>query len=59
MLIQRSQPDRKNLLLPRSTGLLYCLRSLASTTPDLTLYDVAIGYAGVPSAGYAQGGHIR
>lgn len=49
-----SQADLQNLLLPRSTGLLYCLRALSLTMPNLTLYDVTIGYEGVPPAGYAQ-----
>ncbi|KAK4703674.1 syntaxin 1B/2/3, partial [Phenoliferia sp. Uapishka_3] len=47
-------PTPRNVLLPRSTGLLYCLRSIVSFTPDLTLYDLTIGYPGVPSQGYAQ-----
>ncbi|ORY91669.1 acyltransferase-domain-containing protein [Leucosporidium creatinivorum] len=47
-------PDLTNLLLPRSTGLLYCLRTLSLTMPNLTLYDLTIGYEGVPPAGYAQ-----
>ncbi|KAM0788721.1 hypothetical protein ACM66B_002814 [Microbotryomycetes sp. NB124-2] len=46
--------DLKNTLLPRSTGLLYCLRTLSLAMPDLSLYDVTIGYDGVPAAGYAQ-----
>lgn len=46
--------DLENLLLPRSTGLLYCLRTLSLDMPDLTLYDVTIGYKGVPAGGYAQ-----
>ncbi|KAK4056554.1 hypothetical protein OIO90_002402 [Microbotryomycetes sp. JL221] len=46
--------DLKNMLLPRSTGLLYCLRTLSLAMDDLSLYDVTIGYEGVPAAGYAQ-----
>lgn len=49
-----TQPDMTNLLLPRSTGLLYCLRTLSLAMPNLTLYDLTIGYEGVPAAGYAQ-----
>lgn len=40
--------------MPRSTGLLHCLRTLSSLTPDLTLYDLTIGYPGVPPQGFAQ-----
>ncbi|KAK4055733.1 hypothetical protein OIV83_000279 [Microbotryomycetes sp. JL201] len=46
--------DLKNTLLPRSTGLLYCLRTLSLAMPDLSVYDLTIGYDGVPAAGYAQ-----
>lgn len=44
----------RNVLLPRSTGLLFCLRSVLSLTPDVQLYDITLGYPGVPSQGYAQ-----
>lgn len=44
----------KNLLLPRSTGLLYCLRTLSTVVPDLAFYDITIGYPGVNQGGYAQ-----
>lgn len=47
-------PDMTNTLLPRSTGLLYCLRSLSAVSPDLALYNLTIGYPGVPFKGYAQ-----
>ena len=40
------------MILPRSTGLLFCLRTLLPVTPDLALYDITIGYPGVPPAGY-------
>lgn len=43
--------DMKNLLIPRSTGLLYCLRTLSTVVPDLSLYDITLGYPGVPAAG--------
>jgi len=41
-------------LLPRSTGLLYSLRSLAQSIPDLHLIDVTIAYPGIPPKGYGQ-----
>ncbi|KAM0747438.1 hypothetical protein T439DRAFT_349862 [Meredithblackwellia eburnea MCA 4105] len=51
-------PDPRNLLLPRSAGLLYCLRSLIpqfkSSSSSLALYDITIGYPGVNPQGYAQ-----
>ena len=40
--------------MPRSTGLLHCLRSLAVSAPATQLVDLTIGYEGVPSRGYAQ-----
>lgn len=48
------QPDMKNQLLPRSTGLLFSLRTLALNVPDLVLYDLTVGYPGLPAAAYAQ-----
>lgn len=48
------QADLENMLLPRSTGLQYCLRTLSLAMPNLSLYDITIGYEGVPMAGYAQ-----
>jgi len=48
------QPDLQYTILPRSTGLLFILRSMAPTLPDLKLLDITIGYAGVPPAGYGQ-----
>lgn len=36
----------ENLLLPRSTGLLYSLRALLPHVPDLHLLDVTIVYPG-------------
>ncbi|KAL8292812.1 hypothetical protein RQP46_000506 [Phenoliferia psychrophenolica] len=47
-------PDMKNTLLPRSTGLLYCVRTLLPVAPDLAMYDMTVGYPGLPPAGYAQ-----
>lgn len=44
----------KNTLLPRSTGLLWCLRSLLAVSPNLALYNLTIGYPYVPNLGYAQ-----
>lgn len=44
----------RNVLQPRSTGLLFCLRTLISQTPDLSLYDITVGYPGVPAGGYAE-----
>lgn len=38
--------DMKHQLLPRSTGLRFCLQKLRKTTP--WLYDCTIGYEGVP-----------
>lgn len=48
------QPDMTNVLLPRSTGLLFSLRSLAPYIPSLHLLDITIGYPGIPPAGYGQ-----
>lgn len=41
-------------MLPRSTGLLFSLRTLAPFVPDLHVLDVTIGYPGIPPAGYGQ-----
>lgn len=46
--------DLENVLLPRSTGLFFCLRTLAKQMDDLWLVDFTIGYPGVPPAGYGQ-----
>ncbi|SNX87810.1 related to CST26 - protein required for incorporation of stearic acid into phosphatidylinositol [Melanopsichium pennsylvanicum] len=46
--------DLENVLLPRSTGLFFCLRTLAKEMSDLWLVDFAIGYPGIPPAGYGQ-----
>ncbi|KAE9410871.1 hypothetical protein BT96DRAFT_846615 [Gymnopus androsaceus JB14] len=46
--------DMTNVLLPRSTGLLYSLRSLAPRVRDLHLIDVTMVYPGIPPLGYGQ-----
>jgi 1-acyl-sn-glycerol-3-phosphate acyltransferase len=38
--------DMKHILLPRSTGLHYSLRSLAPRIPDLQLVDLTVAYPG-------------
>lgn len=48
------QSDTRNCLLPRSTGLLHCLRSLAVSTPSIQLIDLTVGFEGVPPQGFAQ-----
>ena len=42
----RKKSDMKNMLLPRSTGLHYSLRSLAPRIPDLRLLDMTVAYPG-------------
>ncbi|KAF7339880.1 Lysocardiolipin acyltransferase [Mycena venus] len=46
--------DMTNMLLPRSTGLQYSLRSLAPRIPDLKLLDITTVYPGIPPMGYGQ-----
>nr|XP_031862784.1 uncharacterized protein CI109_001796 [Kwoniella shandongensis]KAA5529856.1 hypothetical protein CI109_001796 [Kwoniella shandongensis] len=46
--------DFVTLLHPRSTGLLFCLRTLLPQVPDLQLLDLTIGYPGVPYGKYPQ-----
>ncbi|KAF9056368.1 acyltransferase-domain-containing protein [Panaeolus papilionaceus] len=46
--------DMKNVLLPRSTGLHYSLRSLAPRIPDLRLLDITLLYPGIPPLKYGQ-----
>ncbi|EPQ30390.1 uncharacterized protein PFL1_01916 [Pseudozyma flocculosa PF-1] len=46
--------DLENLLLPRSTGLFFCLRTLGREVDDLWLVDFTTGYPGIPPAGYGQ-----
>ncbi|KAK5728009.1 hypothetical protein LTR17_012316 [Elasticomyces elasticus] len=45
-------PDMKNQLLPRSTGLQFCLQELKQSTN--WLYDCTIAYEGVPKGMYGQ-----
>lgn len=47
-------PDMRHQLLPRSTGLQFCLQELKDTVPYL--YDCTIAYEGIPAGGY--GGDI-
>lgn len=44
--------DMKHLLLPRSTGMFFCLNELADTIDYV--YDCTVAYEGVPHGGYAQ-----
>lgn len=46
--------DFVTMLHPRSTGLLFCLRTLLPQVPDLKLLDITIGYPGVPYGKYPQ-----
>lgn len=46
--------DMQHMLLPRSTGLLFCLRALAPHMPELKLLDVTVAYPGIPRGGYGQ-----
>ncbi|KAJ7597240.1 acyltransferase-domain-containing protein [Mycena floridula] len=48
------ETDLKNMLLPRSTGLHYSLRSLAPRCADLRLLDLTVVYPGIPPGGYGQ-----
>jgi len=45
-------PDMRHQLLPRSTGLQFCLQELKDTTEYL--YDCTIGYEGIPAGKYGQ-----
>ena len=45
-------PDLKHLLLPRATGMHFCLAELKGTVN--WVYDCTVAYEGVPSGGYAQ-----
>jgi 1-acyl-sn-glycerol-3-phosphate acyltransferase len=45
-------PDMEHQLLPRSTGLRFCLQEFRGTVDYL--YDCTIGYEGVPRGQYAQ-----
>ncbi|KIW19914.1 hypothetical protein PV08_00489 [Exophiala spinifera] len=44
-------PDMKHLLLPRSTGLFFCLQQLQGTVD--WVYDCTIAYEGTPKGGFA------
>ncbi|KAF7310681.1 Lysocardiolipin acyltransferase [Mycena chlorophos] len=46
--------DMTNILLPRSTGLHYSLRSLSPRIPDLKLIDITTVYPGIPPLRYGQ-----
>ncbi|KAF9535828.1 acyltransferase-domain-containing protein [Crepidotus variabilis] len=46
--------DMNNILLPRSTGLHYSLRSLVPKIPELRLLDMTVAYPGIPRLGYGQ-----
>lgn len=45
-------PDMKHQLLPRATGMHFCLRELQGTVD--WVYDCTVAYEGVPHGGYAQ-----
>ena len=44
--------DMRHLLLPRSTGLQFCLQEIKGTVEYL--YDCTIAYEGIPPGGYGQ-----
>lgn len=46
--------DLSHVLLPRSTGLLFVLRTLAPSVPSLKLVDMTIAYPGIDPAAYGQ-----
>jgi 1-acyl-sn-glycerol-3-phosphate acyltransferase len=46
--------DLHGVLHPRSTGLLFALRTLLPSIPDLQLLDITIAYPGVPFGKYPQ-----
>ncbi|KAH7880506.1 acyltransferase-domain-containing protein [Lentinula edodes] len=46
--------DMSHVLLPRSTGLLYSLRSLSPRISNLHLIDVTMVYPGIPPLAYGQ-----
>ncbi|KAL8827550.1 MAG: hypothetical protein Q9191_003117 [Dirinaria sp. TL-2023a] len=45
-------PDLRHQLLPRSTGLQYCLQELQGTVD--WIYDCTVAYEGIPRGGYGQ-----
>jgi hypothetical protein len=46
------KPDMRHVLLPRSTGLHYSLRSLSPRIPGLQLIDITVAYPGQLSLDY-------
>ncbi|KAH7883775.1 acyltransferase-domain-containing protein [Phlebopus sp. FC_14] len=46
--------DLSNILLPRSMGLHYSLRSLVPRLPTLKMLDITIIYPGIPPKGFGQ-----
>ncbi|WFD31591.1 hypothetical protein MSPP1_002630 [Malassezia sp. CBS 17886] len=46
------RPHPRHALLPRSTGLLFCLQSLEKNVPQLHIVDLTIAYTGTTSDGY-------
>ncbi|KAK0543930.1 hypothetical protein OC845_005871 [Tilletia horrida] len=48
------ETDFRNMVYPRSTGLFFCLRTLAADIPDLKIIDMACGYTGIPPQGVGQ-----
>ncbi|MCJ1353552.1 MAG: hypothetical protein MMC33_003538 [Icmadophila ericetorum] len=48
----QGMPDLKHQLLPRSTGLYFCLQELKGTVD--WVYDCTIAYEGIPEGGYGQ-----
>ncbi|GAB7362372.1 hypothetical protein MBLNU230_g2697t1 [Neophaeotheca triangularis] len=45
-------PDTSHMLLPRSTGLAFCLRELRNTVE--WVYDITMAYEGIPEHQYGQ-----
>jgi len=48
---KNNMPDLNRQLLPRSTGLLFCLKELQGTVD--WIYDCTVAYEGTPKSGYA------
>jgi lysocardiolipin and lysophospholipid acyltransferase len=49
---KNNMPDLRHALLPRSTGLSYCLQELRDTVDYM--YDCTVAYEGVPAGQYGQ-----
>ena len=49
---KNNMPDLRHALLPRSTGLSYCLQELRDTVDFM--YDCTVAYEGVPAGQYGQ-----